>query len=157
MYISSQVQRRTVSVQENDGDSHSSDEEDKRRFASLLASISPRVVPASVTSRLGCSSGSAGGFTLARGADTLMLKQLTLPKYASRDAWLSWRLTNGALAGLEIEARSSENGLFIRLKAVDHQKLIRILGSAKRLQQRLIRQFEKDIQVEVSDEDPAIK
>lgn len=157
MHISSQIQRRTVSLQENKGDNHASDDEDKRRFALLLSAISPRPAESSLTSRLCDPSGPHGGFKFTRGTSTLLLEHLTLPKYASRDAWLSWRLTNGPLAGLEIEARSSETELFIRLQAVEHEKLRRILGSAQRLQETLIRQFDRNVVVEVKDEDPTVK
>lgn len=157
MHISSQIQRRTISLQENEGDNHASDDEDKRRFALLLSAISPRSAPSSLTSRLCDPSGPSSGLKFTRGPSTLLLEQLKMPKYASRDAWLSWRLTNGPLAGLEIEARSSETELFIRLEAVDHEKLRKILGSAKRLQQTLIRQFDRDVVVEVKDENPAVK
>ncbi|NMP26467.1 hypothetical protein GW590_06245 [Rahnella sp. SAP-1] len=152
MYIPTTYQRRQAFDSGRESEHQASDEQDKRRFAALLA------IPAAVENRGYSLSDERAGqrAQCEEGSDTRLLQQLFRQPSAAT-AWLQWRLTNGPLAGLEIAACCIGDELHLRLKSQDLQKLHQALGSARQLQQQLSQQFSRQVMVEVSDVHPAVE
>ncbi|KOC87782.1 hypothetical protein [Winslowiella iniecta] len=128
---------------------HPSEEQDKQRFASLLG-LSPKKRDSSSTI-----AGNRGSDTRNKtfhweGANGLPMTVDLKLKNALTSSWLRWRLTNGPLAGLEIEACRQSDEMAIRLRAEDLAQLLKRLGSASQLEQQLSRQFNCHVKVEMS-------
>jgi len=151
MHIPPLSQRQWAVNQQGAEEHHPSEDQDKQRFASLLG-MSPKKRDSSTTT--GSHRGSdphnktfqwesANGLPLTT-ADWKLKNSLT-------SSWLRWRLTNGPLSGLEIEACRLSDEMSIRLRAQDLAQLLKRLGSASQLEQQLSRQFNCQVNVEISD------
>ncbi|WP_426817395.1 hypothetical protein ACP3TC_01825 [Winslowiella sp. 2C04] len=133
---------------------HPSDEQEQQRFSSLMG-MSPKKRDTSSTIASG-----RGSDTLAKtfhweGANDLPLTSDWRMKESLTSSWLRWRLTNGPLAGLEIEACYRNDDMSVRLRTQDLEPLLRRMGSARQLEQQLATQFNCHVTVEINDADRA--
>lgn len=147
--------RRTIGRTSYDTDRDESHTDDHRHFERLLA-------PPSSTPRPSVSiAATATLATVDNGRPPPACPSCAPPNQAmlrhSSPNSLRLRLTNGPLAGLDIESSRHANGLLIRLRAHDLEPFQRQIGSAQRLTQLLTQQFDRPITVEVLDADTTIE
>jgi heme exporter protein D len=149
MHIPINRTRSAFSRHAGDGESHSADEQQEEAFARLFKTAAP-VTDNHQDAEARSGSGKKVPFT--EGPASLLWQQFLGIGGMSATHWLAWRLTNGPLAGLEIEARSQDGQIIIRLAAADLEKLQRRAGKEP-LERTLARQFACRVIIEVNNDE----
>jgi hypothetical protein len=152
MHIPTLSARRLFAGGQQDDTEHAGSQRDEqRRFAALMmnAPVTPvrRVTgvddaikgKASDNAMRAASSGEIRGLPA-------QFRRLNL-----RFSRMRWRITNGPLAGMTIEASSDDNGLYIHLRGDDLSRLQQALGVPDKLAETLSTQLNRRVILEVSD------
>ncbi|MEG3130511.1 hypothetical protein SC171_21400 [Pantoea cypripedii] len=149
MHIPINRSRSAFSQNSGDGECHAADEHQEEAFARLFKAA------AAVTDNhqdTDARSGSGKKVPFPEGPASLLWQQFLGIGGMSATHWLAWRLTNGPLAGLEIEARSQDGQIVIRLAAADLEQLQRRAGKEP-LERTLARQFACRVIIEVKNDE----
>ncbi|CAI1237071.1 hypothetical protein [Serratia quinivorans] len=150
MYTSSLSARRARADGQQDDAEHPSSRQDKqRKFAALMgnAPVAPVHRAASVDD---ATTGKArhNSVRTSAGSETgLLPAQFSQPNL--RFSRIRWRITNGPLAGMTIDASSDEIGLHIRLHGDDRQRLQQVFGPQGTLEEKLSAQLNRTVTLEV--------
>ncbi|AAQ60275.1 hypothetical protein [Chromobacterium violaceum] len=152
--------RRYASQMDDNTHHGPSDEHDEKHFAALMAAAETQPDP----QRQRPNAGAWIDFVTSTAGPRLSASQSTsaqeqpLPQAAANKLdHLRLRLTNGPLAGLELEAECHGIELLIKLRSLDLQACRHAFGSASELECMLSQQFDRPVQIEVIDANSPLK
>ncbi|OHX10905.1 hypothetical protein [Chromobacterium sphagni] len=146
--------RRYASQMDDDARHGPSDQHDERHFAALMAAAEAQPDPQRQRPGAGAwtdFAASLAGPRLSAGRSASAQEQPASQSAANKLDHLRLRLTNGPLAGLELEAECHGIELLIKLRSLDLQACRHAFGSAAELEHMLSQQFDRPVQIEVID------
>ncbi|MDM5065516.1 hypothetical protein OB934_22435 [Aeromonas salmonicida] len=135
---------------QNDADHPASPGDEQRQFETLMARPPVTAPRRAADAGDGRASGTAVPLPAAGDSDVMDGLPAQFRRANLRFSRMHWRITNGPLAGMSIEASSDETGLHIHLRDGDVARLQRAFGAPETLADVLSARLNRPVTLEVS-------